>query len=370
MAHRATATFFRPAEWERQSGVIMAWPAAANDAYLDDKQGLKDVTKDITTIAEAVALFEPVTLVVTPERLEEAESRFKRAKNITLLPINGYPKLDLWMRDMAPTYVVNDDPNEDARLHAVDYNFNGWGGKYPTGTRSSLARIIAAHSGIPLVASSLVAEGGSLEVDGDGTLLITESSVLIDNRNPGRGKGWVEEELHRTLGVDKIIWLPGRRGLDITDGHVDGLVRFVAPGRVLLSRPSNTDDAAAADPFVQMYQEAHDILTGATDARGRRFRITEVAEADLGKLDVSRRVRKDVESGKEDYPSLTYVNYLVVNDGVIFPQFGDRRADKAALKIIQELFPKREIEPVYIYDLPFYGGGIHCSTQEIPIPTN
>ncbi|PMB66781.1 putative agmatine deiminase [Beauveria bassiana] len=368
MAHRATATFFRPAEWERQSGVIMAWPAAANDAYLDDdKQGLKDVTKDMTAIAEAVALFEPVTLVVTPERLEEAESRFKRSKNITLLPINGYPKLDLWMRDMAPTYVVNDD-HEDARLHAVDYNFNGWGGKYPTGTRSSLARIIAAHSGIPVVASSLVAEGGSLEVDGDGTLLITESSVLIDNRNPGRGQGWVEEELYRTLGVDKIIWLPGRRGLDITDGHVDGLVRFVAPGRVLLSRPSNTDDVA--DPFVQMYQEAHDVLTGATDARGRRFRITEVAEADLGKLDVSRRVRKDVESGKEDYPSLTYVNYLVVNDGVIFPQFGDTRADKAALKIIQELYPKREIEPVYIYDLPFYGGGIHCSTQEIPIPKN
>ncbi|KAM3429919.1 hypothetical protein MY4824_007977 [Beauveria thailandica] len=365
--HRANITFFRPAEWERQSGVIMAWPAAANDAYLDDKQGLKDVTKDITTIAEAVALFEPVTLVVTPERLQEAESRFKRSDNITLLPVDGYPKLDLWMRDMAPTFVVNDD-DDDARLHAVDYNFNGWGGKYPTGTRSSLARIIAARSSIPVVASSLTAEGGSLEVDGDGTLLITESSVLIDNRNPGRGKGEMEEELYRTLGVEKIIWLPGRRGLDITDGHVDGLVRFVAPGRVLLSRPSSTADPA--DPFVQMYHEARDILAGATDARGRRFRITEVAEADLGKLDVGRQMRKDIESGKEDYPSLTYVNYLVVNDGVIFPQFGDRKADKAALKVIQDLYSGREIEPVYIYELPFYGGGIHCSTQEIPIPRN
>ncbi|TQV91184.1 hypothetical protein V2A60_009374 [Cordyceps javanica] len=374
MAQLAHAKFFRPAEWDRQSGVIMAWPASANDAYLDDKQGLKDVTKDITAIAEAVALFEPVTLVVVPERLEEAESRFKRSKNITLLPVDGYPKLDLWMRDMAPTFVVNDD-DDDARLHAVDYNFNGWGNKYPTGTSNSLARIIAGSRNVPAVPSSLVTEGGSLEVDGDGTLLVTESSVLIDNRNPGRGKAQAEEELRRTLGVDKIIWLPGRRGLDITDGHVDGLVRFVAPGRVLLSRPPSSsstaaDDGGGEDPFVQMYREAYDILARSTDARGRRFHITEMGEADLDRLDVDRHTRRDIESGKEDYPSLTYVNYLVVNDGVIFPQFGDRKADKAALKVIQDAYPSREIEPVYIYELPFYGGGIHCSTQEIPIPRN
>ncbi|ATY59774.1 peptidyl-arginine deiminase family [Cordyceps militaris] len=365
MAHRPT-TFFRPAEWDRQSGVIMAWPAAANDAYLDDKQGLKDVTKDITAIASAVALFEPVTLVVTPERLAEASSRFKHAKNITLLPVDGYPKLDLWMRDMAPTFVVNDD-DRAAQLHAVDYNFNGWGNKYPIGTpASSLARLLAARRGIPAVPSPLVAEGGSLEVDGDGTLLVTESSVLIANRNPGWAKPQAEAELRRTLGVDCIVWLPGRRGLDVTDGHVDGLVRFVAPGRVLLSRPCSTADHA--DPFVQMYQEAYDILARATDARGRRFHITEVAEADLDKMYVGRQMRKDIESGQEDYPSLTYVNYLLVNDGVIFPQFGDRKADKAALKIIQDVYPEREIEPVAIYELPFYGGGIHCSTQEIPVP--
>ncbi|KAJ6787439.1 hypothetical protein PWT90_03279 [Aphanocladium album] len=367
MAHLATASFFRPAEWDRHSGVIMAWPAAANDAYLDDKQGLKDVTKDITTIAEAVALFEPVTLVVVPDRLKEAESRFKRSKNITLLPVDGYPKLDLWMRDMAPTFVVNYD-NKDAKLHGVDYNFNGWGNKYPTGTNNSLARFIAGSKNVPVVQSSLVSEGGSVEVDGDGTLFITESSVLIDNRNPGRNKTQIEDELHRTLGVDKIIWFPGRRGLEVTDGHVDGLVRFIAPGKVLLSRPSSTEDGS--DPFVQMYQEAYDILARATDARGRRFQITEVVEADLRSLSISRRDRKDIESGKEEYPSLTYVNYLVVNDGVIFPQFGDKKADKAALKIIQDLYPNREIEPVYIYELPFYGGGIHCSTQEIPVPRN
>ncbi|OAA58213.1 Peptidyl-arginine deiminase, Porphyromonas-type [Cordyceps fumosorosea ARSEF 2679] len=372
MAHLATANFFRPAEWHKHSGVIMAWPAAANDAYRDDKQGLRDVTKDISTVAEAVALFEPVTLVVVPERLAEAEARFRHPSssssfNITLLPVDGYPKLDLWMRDMAPTFVVNDD-DADARLHAVDFNFNGWGHKYPTDARQSLARTIAGRRSIPVVPSWLVTEGGSLEVDGDGTLLITESSVLIENRNPGRARADVEAELRRTLGVETIVWLPGRRGLDITDGHVDGLARFVAPGRVLLSRPSSTDDED--DPFVQMYREARDILARSTDARGRRFRVTEVVEADLRKIGADRQTRKDVESGREDYPALTYVNYLVVNDGVVFPQFGDRKADKAALRVIQDAYPDREIEPVYIYELPFYGGGIHCSTQEIPVPRN
>lgn len=367
MAHSAAAAFFRPAEWDRHSGVIMAWPAAANDAYLDDKDGLKGVTKDISKIVEAVALFEPVTLVVVPERLKEAESKFKRTKNVTLLPVDGYAKLDLWMRDMAPTFVVNDD-DKDAKLHAVDYNFNGWGNKYPTGTNNSLAGIIASKKNVPVVRSSLVTEGGSLEVDGDGTLLITESSVLIDNRNPCSNKTQIEEELYRTLGVDKIIWLPGRRNLEVTDGHVDGLVRFIAPGKVLLSRPSSTSDSG--DVWAQVYQEAYDILASTTDARGRRFQITEVVEADIDELDIDGHTRKDIESGKEDYPSLTYVNYLVVNDGVIFPQFGDKKADKAALKVMEDLYPGREVEPVYIYELPFYGGGIHCSTQEIPVPRN
>lgn len=367
MAHSAAASFFRPAEWDRHSGVIMAWPSAANDAYLDDARGLKDVTKDITTIAEAVALFEPVTLVVAPERLSEASSRFKRAKNITLLPVDGYPKLDLWMRDMAPTFVVNDD-DRDAALHGVDFNFNGWGHKYPTGTHNSLAGLLGQRMSVPTVSSWLVGEGGSLEVDGDGTLLITESSVLNDNRNPGRTKAQTEAELRRTLGVGKIIWIPGRRGLEVTDGHVDGLVRFVAPGRVLLSRPSSVEDES--DVWVQVYQEAYDVLARETDARGRRFQITEIVEADLDSMGVDRATRRDIESGKEDYPSLTYVNYLLVNDGVIFPQFGDRKADKAALKVMEALYPEREIEPVRIYELPFYGGGIHCSTQEIPIPRN
>lgn len=366
-----TATFFRPAEWDKQSSVIMAWPSALNNAYVDDPDGFKGATKDITAIAEAVALFEPVTLLVMEDRLKDAQSRFKSSKNVSLMPISAgaYPKLDLWMRDMAPTFVVNDD-NNDAHLYGVDYNFNGWGNKYPTGSHNSLASMILYNKSISAVPSSLVTEGGSLEVDGEGTVLITESSVLIDNRNPGQSKQIVEAELRRTLGAEKIIWIPGRRGLDITDGHIDGLVRFVAPGRVLVSRPSSLETDDGGEQFVQMYHEAMSILSSATDARGRRFQITQIQEADLYKLGASRKLIKAIEAGEEDFPSLTYVNYLLVNDGVIFPQFGDKKADKAALQQMKELYPDREVEPVYIEELPFLGGGIHCSTQEVPVAKN
>lgn len=216
----------------------------------------------------------------------------------------------------------------------------------------------------PRVASSLVTEGGSLEVDGDGTLLITESSLINDNCNPGKSKEDVEAELRRTLGADKIIWIPGRKGLEITDSHVDGLVRFVAPGKVLLSKPSELDDSA----WTKIYDEAFDILSNSTDARGRHLEIVEIVEADMYSIGLDRQTLKDIESGKEDSPALSYVNYLLVNDGVIFPQFGDKKADAAALKVIRNLYKNREVEPVYIEELPMLGGGIHCSTQEVPVP--
>lgn len=365
MAHAAHAAFYRPAEWDRHSHVIMAWPSAENDAY-ESSSDLKAAIKDVSAVADAVSLFEPVTLLVTPDRVKEAEKRFKRTDNkVTVMPIEGYPKLDLWMRDMAPTYVVNDDDN-DARLYGVDYNFNGWGGKYPTGTCNSLASMILYEQKKPRVDTWIVGEGGSFEVDGEGTLLVTRSSILNDNRNPGRSQKDVDDELKRTLGVEKIIWIPGRKDLEVTDSHIDGLARFVAPGKIVLGRPSELDDSV----WTTIYNEAYGILYNATDAKGRRFEITEMVEADMYNIGLGKKELKDIESGKEDPPALNYVNYLLVNDGVIFPQFGDKKADAAALKVIKGLYKDREVEPVYLGELAFLGGGIHCSTQEVPIPKN
>jgi agmatine deiminase len=217
---------------------------------------------------------------------------------------------------------------------------------------------------MPLVNSSVVTEGGSLEVDGEGTLLVTKSSILNDNRNPGKSADQVEQELRRTLGVDKIIWIPGRKNLDVTDWHIDGMARFVAPGKVVLSKPSHLDD----DVTTRIYEEAYDILQNATDAKGRRLEIVEIQEADMYSLGLDRQTLRGIEDGKEDAPAYTYVNYLLVNDGVIFPQFGDRKADAAALKAIRRLYKDREVEPVFLEMLPQLGGGIHCATQEVPLP--
>jgi len=363
MAQAVAAAFYRPAEWQRQSHVIMAWPSAQNDAYTDDPEDLKGATRDISTIAEAVALFEPVTLLVTTPRLRDAEKRFKKNKDISILPVEGYDKLDLWMRDMAPTFVVNDDNNKSV-VHGVDYNFNGWGNKYPVDSCKSLATMILVEEKKPRVGTWLVTEGGSLEVDGDGTLLVTEASILNPNRNPNRSRQEVEAELRRTLAVEKIIWVPGRPGLEVTDSHIDGLVRFISPGKVLLSKPSELGD----DVWTRIYREARDILSNTTDARGRKIEIVEIAEADIYSLGLDKKTIRDIENGVEDPPALNYVNYLLVNDGVIFPQFGDKAADAAALKKIRGLYNKREVEPVRLDYLAFLGGGIHCSTQEVPMP--
>lgn len=361
-AQAASAALFRPAEWDPQSSVIMSWPSAETGAY-DKTDDLNRATADVSAIAEAVGKFQPVTVLVEEDRYDEAKGRFKSSTNITLQPIQGYPRLDLWMRDMAPTFVVNTDSK---KLEGVDFNFNGWGNKYPTGSCNSLAAMILHNmKQTPRIGSTVIGEGGSFEVDGEGTLLVTESSVVISNRNPGKTRQDIENELIRNLGLKKVIWIPGRKGLDITDSHIDGLVRFVAPGKVILSKPSDPTDGTQ---FTKMYEEAYDILSTTTDAKGRKLEITEVTEADLEKIGASKDTLSAIKNGKKDYPSLTYVNYLLVNGGVIFPQFGDEAADKEAVKVMQKLYPNRKIQGVQTKELPFLGGGIHCSTQEVPIP--
>lgn len=351
----------RPAEWDRHDEIIMAWPSIENDAYAD-KGGSRDLaaaTRDISAIAEAVAEFEQVTLLVTPDRLDEAKKRFKHDReDIFVQPVHDYPKLDLWMRDMAPTFAF-----DGCHLVGVDYNFNGWGNKYPVNASVSLASQICDNMNLTRISTWLVTEGGSLEDDGEGTLLITDSSIINENRNPGKSKQQIEAELQRTLGVAKIIWLPGIKDGDVTDGHVDGLARFIAPGKVVMSRPNSLDDSK----FSKVFLDARAILQNATDAHGRRLEVIEMVEADLYSLGLDRGTLKDIESGEEDYPSLSYVNWLLVNGGVIFPQFGDKKADAAALELIRGLYKNRRVKTVRLDHLPFLGGGIHCSTQEVPV---
>lgn len=197
-------------------------------------------------------------------------------------------------------------------------------------------------------------EGGGIEVDGEGTLMATESSILGGGRNAGLGKDEIEAELGRLLGVSTFIWFPGRVGLDVTDVHVDAEARFVRPGVVVVCRPHGRAEKVHWD----IYEEIRAVLERSTDACGRRFEVHDVVEPD------PRYIKGDLP-GEEKAPAVSYVNFYFVNGGLVMPAFGDAEADEKAFEMFKCLVPEREIRQVAVNALPRTGGVLHCVTQQV-----
>lgn len=342
---RGLMSFKMPAEDAPHARTLMAWPSLYS---VDDKpDALHGSRQEIATLANAISQFEPVTLYAPKKEVCSAEDVVN--DNVTVTPLDVE---NLWMRDTGPVYVVS----SEGELAGVEFNFNDWGEKdYPDRSVDwSTAHRILKKDRTREIEIDIVIEGGALEIDGDGTLMATESSIINDNRNPGMSKEDIEKILAETLGIEKFIWFKGVKGKDITDDHIDGLARFVAPGVVLLSRPA----AGTPEIWTDTYEEARRVLESSTDARGRPFEIREIQEA----ADVDFP-----DQDGEDPPALNYVNYLVVNGGVIIPRFGDLKADREAKEVIQELFPDRRVVQVDLYWIALTGGGIHCATQQVPL---
>jgi agmatine deiminase len=254
---------------------------------------------------------------------------------------------DLWARDTVPLFVETDDG-----LEGVDLNFNGWGDKQEHPNDAYVARELLREFEIPRVQADLVAEGGSFETDGFGTLLVTESSLVNENRNPGLSRDDVEARLRTLLGMTKVIWFDGVYGEDITDAHVDSLVRFAGPGVVLLDTPG---PGAPDDVWSRSSVQTRSVLAEATDARGERFEVIDLPQPDF----------EEIRGGGEDFLA-SYVNFYVGNGAVFLPEFGDRRADDRARGILQEQFTDREVVSVAIDVIASGGGGIHCATHDLP----
>ncbi|MEM9622042.1 MAG: agmatine deiminase family protein, partial [Pseudomonadota bacterium] len=254
---------------------------------------------------------------------------------------------DMWMRDTGAVFVTN----SEGALGGIDFNFNGWGDKQvPRAADAAIAREVCAHVGISRLETTLTGEGGGLEYDGDGTLLLTDSCWLNNNRNPGVARAAMTAEFQRLLGVEKVIWLPGVRGEDITDGHIDGSIRFVRPGVILTS--GYPDDSTI---WGSVMRESREILQRETDARGRSFQLVDIPSAMH-----PRNTHEDLFTG--------YANYYVANGAVFTPTFGDAPADRLAQTRLAKLFPGREVVSLEVDRIYECGGGIHCVTQQQPKP--
>jgi len=298
-------------------------------------------------VARVVAEFEPVSMIVDPSETARARAMLGHAVDLIDHPIDEF-----WLRDSGPTFVHA----ADGSLAAVDWIFNGWGGAlWAPGTRDrDLARFIADVAGVPVISSLLVNEGGGIHVDGQGTVLLTETVQLDPNRNPHADKSRIEAEMTRCLGTSQAIWLPRGLTRDYEDfgtrGHVDIVATFASPGVVLIhdqQNPEHPDHAISA--------EVREILSQATDAQGRRLYIINLPAPET---------LRDAE-GFVDY---SYINHLVVNGGVIACGFGEDYADARARDILAAAYPGRRVVTVDAREVFARGGGVHCITQQQPKP--
>jgi Peptidylarginine deiminase and related enzymes len=329
-----------PPEWTEHERTFMSWPVKDSMVYPEDHE---EVCDGYAQIVKAIAEFEPVSVLVNAADMELAQ-RYLDRSNIELVVI---PHSDAWLRDNGPTFVVG----KDGELAGVNWKFNAWGGKYaPWDLDDAVAPQILDRVGARRFDAPLVMEGGSLHVDGEGTVITTEECLLNPNRNPELSREEVEENLKKFLNVRKVIWL--KRGLDgdETDGHVDNIACFAAPGKVILQVCDDPSDENYA-----ITQENLRILAEETDAKGRKLDIVRIPQPPKAMFEDSRL-------------TLSYLNFYFVNGGIVLPVFGGpaAEADREAERILQATFPGRKIRTVDGMAIIKEGGNVHCTTQQMP----
>ena len=331
----ASAGFYMPGEWQPHERCWMAWPCRSGF----DSPATRE---NYAQVARAIAHFEPVTMVVRPQDRAAAQLALGAQIDCLELPID-----DGWFRDNGPNFLINDAGD----LAAACFDFNAWGGNYaPFDADATAGPKVASHLAARLFQSPMIAEGGGITVDGEGTLITTETCFLNPNRNPGWSKGEVEAELCRMLGVSKVIWLPGDPTESETNGHVDGLAAFVGPGRVLLE--------AAFDythPRYDLLMENRRALQGQSDARGRPLDVIFIEDA--------------WQCESTEHFCASYINSYLANGAVIMPCY-DLPTDQRAKAVYEQLFPQRQVVQLRINDIAPGGGGIHCITQQQPASAN
>ncbi|MCA9901022.1 MAG: agmatine deiminase [Ardenticatenaceae bacterium] len=346
--------FRMPGEYEPHAGCWMLWPERP-DVW---RENGRPAQAAFIAVASATAQFEPVWMGVSAASYAIARAQLPSSVELIELDYN-----DAWMRDNGPTFVVNNA----GELRGIDWDFNAWGGLYQDWKADDrLASQVLGLRGYGRYKTNLVMEGGAIDVDGQGTLIVTEQSLLDPLRNPGRSRAEVEAVLRTHLNVQKVIWIAEGVHLDETNGHVDNLCCFVRPGVVALTWTDDEDD-----PQYPISLAAFEQLSQETDARERPLQVVKIHQPTPMTLTAEEAAGIATVPGshpREPQQRLagSYINYYVANGGVIVPQFNDR-FDTAALETIQTLFPDRKVVGVYAREILLGGGNIHCITQQQPI---
>lgn len=337
------AGFRMPAEWEPQAAVWLSWPH--NRATWPGR--FRPIPYAFARYVAAISRFEEVRINAATA-LQPRAIRLCRAAGADMARVRffDHPTNDAWCRDHGPIFVKNDRTGEVA---VTDWAHNAWGGKYPPyDLDNTIPPKIAARLKLRRFEHSMVLEGGSLDVNGRGDLLTTESCLLNPNRNPHLSRAQIERNLRDYLGVKRILWLGDGIVGDDTDGHIDDITRFFRPDGILTCVEPNR-----RDPNHRPLAENLERLQGFRTRAGGRFEI------------VPLPLPRPVSFAGQRVPA-SYANFLIVNGAVLVPTFRQPKRDVAALGVIGDCFPGREIVPIDCYDIIWGLGTLHCLSQQQP----
>jgi agmatine deiminase len=334
-----------PPRYAPHERTYISWPPEVSYRW-----SLKEARNEHAFLAKVIAPFEEVTILARSQDAASVSEYLEIGGNIELLEI---PLDDAWIRDSGPIFVT--DGNRGVAM--VNFEFNGWGGRYDYEDCNASPIRIAEWLSIRRYDAPFILEGGGFSVDGEGTLITTEQFLLNPNRNAMMSREEIESGLHDYLGVDKVIWLKGGLVEDEgTDGHSDNVVQFVAPGLALLQTMPDRDN-----PNFELCKENLRRLREARDAKGRKLEIIEMPILPYTK----ELVNPDNNNGEPTRYPVPYVNYYQVNGALIVPMLGGPE-DEAALAILEKLHPERKIVPVPSTAMAADGGGVGCVTQQQP----
>jgi agmatine deiminase len=324
-------SFRMPAEWAPHERTLMAWPARA-DMWGEHFEAAKAVHAEV---ANAIAAFEPVTMVAHPSQRKQARAACGDGVTVSEIPID-----DSWMRDSGPIFVLDGAGGRAG----VDFGFNAWGEKFdPYDDDAEVAaRLLERLREERIDARDLILEGGAIAVDGEGMLVTTEQCLLHPSRNPQLSREQIARRLQAALGVHTVVWLGQGLVEDLdTDGHVDNICAWIAPGRALLQ--------TVADEASPNWEHT-------------RENVARLQAAGVEVVELPLLPYIDHDGPPTVVP---YTNFYICNGGLIVPVAG-QETDEEALTLLGGLYPGREVVPVPGTTLALGGGGVHCITQQVP----